>query len=242
MIVEDVMTAPVISVEPSTSIGDAAKLMLTHRISGLPVVERDGRLRGVISEGDLLRRGELGTERKRPRWLEFLIGPGRIADEYVRTHGRKVDEVMSTNVVTIGRDAPLDDVIEAMSRYRIKRVPVIDDGRLVGVVTRSDVLRALAKALPTAAPGAVGDEQIRSAILAEFAKQNWGCGFVQVEVRDGVVELAGSIFDERERTAARVIAENVPGVKSVTDQMVWIEPISGMMILPPDENRRASSQ
>ncbi|WP_262029273.1 CBS domain-containing protein [Microvirga sp. Mcv34] len=239
MIVENVMTAPVISVEPSTSIGEVAKIMLAHRISGLPVVERVGRLVGVVSEGDLLRRSELGTERKRPWWLEFLVGPGKIADEYVHAHGRKVEEVMSTDVVTIRSDAPLDDVIEAMSRHRIKRLPVIKDDKLIGIVTRSDILRALARALPSAsAEEAVNDEQIRNAIVTELARQDWGGPFIRVNVQNGAVELIGSIFDERERMASRVIAENVPGVKSVKDQLIWIEPVSGMVILPPDDSKR----
>ncbi len=235
MIVDNVMTSPVISVEPSTPIAEAAKLMLAQRISGLPVVGRDGRLIGVVSEGDFLRRGELGTERKRPWWLEFLVSPGRIADEYVHTHGRRVEEVMSADVVTTRRDAPLEDVIETMGRRRIKRLPVVEGDKLVGIVTRSDVLRALAQTLPAAAPQAMDDAQIRAAILEELARQRWGGGFIRVDVRNGAVELTGSTFDDRERMAARVIAENIPGVKSVTDQMVWIEPISGMVILPPEE-------
>nr|WP_202050016.1 CBS domain-containing protein [Microvirga mediterraneensis] len=233
------MTTPVISVEPSTSIGEAAKLMLAHRISGLPVVERNGRLVGVVSEGDLLRRSELGTECRRPSWLEFLVGPGRIADEFVHAHGRKVEEVMSADLVTVQSDATLDDVVEAMSRRHIKRLPVIKGDSLIGIVTRSDIMRALAQALPPAsAQEMMNDEQIRNAIVAELASQDWGGSFIRVNVLNGAVELIGSIFDERERRAAHVIAENVPGVKSVKDQLVWIEPVSGMVILPPDDSPR----
>lgn len=239
MRVESVMTTPVINVGPSTSIGEAAKLMLAHRISGLPVVDGGGRLVGVVSEGDLLRRSELGTERKRPWWLEFFVSPGRIAEEYAHTHGRKVEEVMSVDVATARRDASLDDIIGLMSRRRIKRLPVMEDGRLIGIVTRSDILRALALTLPSAGTHqAVDDEQIRKAVMAELARQNWGGPFIRVNVKKGEVELAGSILDERERMAARVAAENVPGVKSVSDQLIWIEPVSGMVVLPPGENER----
>lgn len=236
MLVEDVMTTPVISVEPSTSIAEAAKLMLSHRISGLPVTRRDGTLVGIISEGDLLRRGELGTEPKRPSWLEFLVGSGKLADEYVHAHGRTVEAVMSTDPLTTRRDAPLEEIVTAMSRHRIKRLPVIENGRMIGIVTRSDVLRALARALPETAPAGIADDQIQAAVLAALDKQKWGGKFIRVQVEAGVVTLLGTILDERERQAARVVAENVPGVKKVVDQLTWVEPFSGMVILPSEES------
>ncbi|WP_201839137.1 CBS domain-containing protein [Microvirga zambiensis] len=234
MIVEAVMTTPVISVEPSATVAEAAKLMLADRISGLPVTTRDGTLVGMISEGDLLRRGELGTERKRSSWLEFLVGPGTLADEYVRTHGRKVEQVMSADPVTTRRDAPLEEVVTAMSRHRIKRLPVLESGKVVGIVARSDVLRALARTLATDLPNAVADDQIQEAVLAELDKQKWGSKFIRVHVENGVVTLTGAIFDDREGEAAKVVAENVPGVKAVIDQIAWIEPFSGMVVLPEE--------
>jgi CBS domain-containing protein len=236
MRVDTVMTTPVVSVEPSASIADAARLMLTLRISGLPVVGRDGTLVGMLSEGDLLRRGELGTERKRSWWLEFLVSPGKVAEEYVHAHGRKVEEVMASEVVTTRRDASLDEVVELMARHRVKRLPVLENGKVVGIVARSDLLRALADALPAGAAPVSDDKRIEAAILAELAGRSWGGnGLIRAHVQDGVVELSGTIFDERERLAARVVAENVPGVKSVTDQLVWIEPMSGTVLLPPGE-------
>ncbi|MBZ6079065.1 CBS domain-containing protein [Microvirga puerhi] len=234
MIVGDVMTTPVISVEPSTTIADAAKLMLADRISGLPVTTRDGTLVGMISEGDLLRRGELGTERKRSSWLEFFGGAGKLADEYVRTHGRKVEQVMSSDPVTTCRDAPLEDVVTAMSRHRIKRLPVLESGKLIGIVTRSDVLRALARTLPTASPDAVADDRIWEAVRAELDKQKWGGRFLRFHVENGVVTLTGTILDERERQAAKVVAENVPGVTKMIDQLVWVDPHSGIVLCLPE--------
>jgi CBS domain-containing protein len=234
VVVEDVMTTPVISVEPSTTVAEAAKLMLADRISGLPVTRRDGTLVGMISEGDLLRRGELGTERKRPSWLEFLVSPGRLADEYVRTHGRKVEQVMSTDPVTTRRDAPLEEVVTAMSHHRVKRLPVVESGKVVGIVARSDVLRTLARTLPKASPGTVADDRIREAVLSEIDRQNWGGKLIRVHVDDGVVTLTGAILDERERQAAKVVAENAVGVKSVIDQLAWVEPFSGMVVLPEE--------
>jgi CBS domain-containing protein len=234
MVVEDVMSTPVISVEPSATIAEAAKLMLADRISGLPVTTRDGTLVGMISEGDLLRRGELGTERKRSSWLEFIVGPGKLADEYVRTHGRKVEQVMSTDPVTTRRDAPLEEVVTAMTHHQIKRLPVVEGGKVVGIVARSDVLRALARTLPTPPLGAVADDQIGKAVLAELEKQKWGSQFIRVHVKNGVVILTGAICDERERQAAKVVAENVPGVEAVVDQLAWVEPFSGMVVLPEE--------
>ena len=237
MFVWNVMTVPVISVEPTTSIGEAAKLMLAQRISGLPVVKRDGTLVGLISEGDLLRRVELGTERARSWWLDFFVSPGKAADEYVHAHGRKVEEVMSTDVFTIRRAASLSDAVEAMSRHRIKRLPVVEDGKLLGMITRSDVLRALAQAQPARDPAAVNDQQIRQAVIAELARQRWSIsGLIRVHVEHGAVELSGTIFDERARLAVRVAAENVAGVKSVSDRLIWVAPMVGIVIVPPEDD------
>jgi len=234
MLVEAVMTAPVVSVDPSTSVADAAKLMLSLRISGLPVVQADGTLVGMVSEGDLLRRSELGTQRKRSWWLEFFASPGRIADEYVQANARRVGEIMATNVVTTRRSALLEEVVELMGRHRIKRLPVLEDGKVVGIVARSDLLRALAEALPTGNEPVSDDARIEAAIAAELAGQSWGRnGLIRVYVENGVAELTGTILDERARLAARVAAEKVPGVKSVNDQLVSIEPMSGTVLLSP---------
>ena len=227
-----VMTSPVVDIEPSASIADAARLMLSRKISGLPVI-RDGTLVGIISEGDFLRRGELGTKRKRSRWLEFLVSPGKVADEYVHANGRRVDEVMSDSVVTTTREASLEDVVELMTRHHIKRLPVVEGGKVVGIIARSDLLRALLRVIPAPGSTDVGDEQIRQNIRAELAGQTWARNrLIHVNVDKGVAELSGPIFDERERQAALVAAENIAGVKAVTDHLLWVEPLSGTMIDP----------
>lgn len=232
MLVEGVMTTPVVAIKPTASVLEAAKLMLAHGISGLPVVADDGSLMGIVTEGDFLRRGELGTERKRSRWLEFFTGPGRAADDYVHAFGRKVAEVMSEDVVTVDRKMELSEAVELMLAKRIKRLPVLENGGLAGIVTRADLMRALVR---TPAPeGTVKstDEEICDAILAELAKQRWaGRDLVRVKVNHGVAELSGMILDERARLAARVAAENVPGVVSVDDQLIWVEPFSGTVIV-----------
>jgi CBS domain-containing protein len=234
MNVADIMTSPVLALRPSASVTDAARLMLTHQVSGLPVIEEDGKLAGIVSEGDFLRRSELGTERKHSGWLEFLVSPGQAAEEYVHAHGRKVAQIMRRDVVTTTPQATLEEVVELMSTRGVKRLPVIDGGKVVGIVARSDLMRAMLRVLPRGSAAHSHDERIRGEILAEFANQSWASnGAIRVKVDKGVVELSGTIFDERIREAARIAAENVAGVTKVVDQITWVEPISGMLMTPP---------
>ena len=236
MRVADIMTSPVIGIDPSASLSSAARLMLASHVSGLPVVNADKRLVGVVTEGDFLRRSELGTTVHRPRWLEFLIGDGKEAKEYVQSHGRKVEEVMSASPVTIAPQASVEELVELMTARKIKRVPVVDNGALVGIVSRSDIMRAVLRAMPQEEGAAGDDRQIANAIAGELAKYSWG-GTIRVEVLHGMVKLTGTIFDERERDAARVAAENVAGVKGVSDELAWIEPMSGICIVPESPKR-----
>lgn len=236
MLVENVMRSPVLSVKASAPLKDAVAMMLAQGISGLPVVDDAGALVGMVTEGDLLRRGELGTEKKRPRWIEFFRGPGAAADAFVQSHGRTVGEVMSAEPVTIGPKAALGEAVELMAQRRIKRLPVVEGGRMVGIVARSDLVRALARMLPDAKAVESDDEAIRRAVEAELAKQSWaGKGMIRVHCNKGVVELSGMLLDERGRQAAKVVVENTPGVKGFDDQLVWVEPMSGTVILPGGE-------
>jgi CBS-domain-containing membrane protein len=234
----DVMTWGAITVEADASVARAVRLMLQNKISGLPVIDSDGHLAGIVTEGDFLRRGELGTERRRPRWLEFLVGPGRLAAEYVQSSGRKVSEIMTSEVQTITPETPLDDVVRLMERHRIKRLPVVQDGKLVGIVSRANLLHALASVAREVKSTASDDATIREQIMAECAKQPWA-PHVNVVVRDGVAELWGVITDERERQAFIVAAENVPGVNAVRDHLVWVEPTSGMVVLSEGDEAKA---
>jgi CBS domain-containing protein len=238
MKVADVMTRRVVSVKPETPIVEAARLMLQDDISGLPVIDAAGALVGIITEGDFLRRGETHTEKRRPRWLEFLLGPGRLAEDYTRTHGKRVGEVMTREVATALEETPLEEAVRLMEKRRIKRLPVLRQGRVVGVISRANLMHALATLAGEAKPPAATDRTIRDGVLAELEKQPWGASAsTTVIVRDGVVELGGVIFDEREREAMRVAAENVPGVKSVRDHLVWVEPNSGFVIEAPEEGQ-----
>jgi CBS domain-containing protein len=219
MEVADVMTQDVVSVGPDASIARAVRLMVDRKLSGLPVVDSAGCMVGIITERDFLRRAELGTERERPSWLEFVLGPGRLADEYVHVHGRKVKDVMTPQVVSTTEDALLDEVVRLMERHQVKRLPVLRGGRLVGIVSRSDLLRALAN-LANQAPRTASDAEIRSRVLAEFARQRWAAlACPEVTVRNGIVLVSGTIVDEAQRRAVRVAVENVPGVKGFEDEL-----------------------
>jgi CBS domain-containing protein len=233
---KDVMTSPVVSVEPDTPVLQAVRIMLQRHISGLPVVDKDGRLVGIVTEGDLLRRAETGTQRRRPRWLEYLVGPGRLADEYTRSHGRKIEEIMTAEPLTVTEDASLDEVVKLMEKHRIKRLPVMRGNRLAGIVSRANLLHALAGIAREVKPALVGDQAIRDRVVAELTGQSWApISLINVIVRDGVVELWGTITDERERQAMIVAAENVPGVRAVKDHLAWVDALSGMVLYATDD-------
>jgi len=235
MKVADVMTREVVSIAPEASVMEAVRLMLQHKISGLPVIDGSGRLQGVVTEGDFLRRVETGTERKRSRLVEFLLGPGRLAEDYVHATGRKVGEVMTPDARTVAENEPLEKVVHLMERYRIKRLPVVRGDKVVGIVTRQNLMRALASFALAAHPVAADDATIRERLLAELKRHAWApVGLIDVVVKDGVVKLSGALTDERERQAIRIAAENIPGVKKVEDHLVWIEPNTGVIVEAPE--------
>jgi CBS domain-containing protein len=236
--VSDIMTREVVTVTPETTLEAAVRLMVERRVSGLPVVDGAGAVVGVVTEGDLLRRVETGTERRHSRWVELLVSPGRLAEEYVRAHARKIGEIMTEKVVAVAPDTPLADVVSLMETNNIKRLPVVDDGRLVGIVSRANLVAALAGLLGEGRVVETGDAEIHRRILAIIDQQPWGPrASVEVTVADGVVELHGTVLDERERVALRVAAENLPGVKAVRDHLVWVEPLSGTVIPSPTDDR-----
>jgi len=231
MLARDVMhRGPIVTVGPETSVEEAAGLMLSLGISGLPVVDATNGVVGIITEGDLLRRAELGTEKHRQSWMAFLASPGRLAADYALTHGSKVGEVMTAGVLTAEADAPLDQIVKLMEQKHIRRVPIVERGRLAGIVSRADLMRAL---IVQRAPAAVAhsDAEIVAAVTAFFDQETWSPrATVRVSVSDVVVDLWGMIFDERERTALCVAVENIRGVKAVRDHLTWIEPVSGMAL------------
>jgi CBS domain-containing protein len=233
---KDVMTSPVISVEPDAAILQAVRIMLQRRVSGLPVIDKDGQLCGIVTEGDFLRRAETGTERRRPRWLEFLIGPGKLAQEYAHSHARKVHDVMTPDPVTVTEDTLLEDIVRLMEKRQVKRVPVVRRQEVVGIVSRANLLHALASVMREVRPVEQSDEAIREQLLADLGKQPWApLALIDPIVHDGIVELWGTITDERERRALVVAAENVSGVKAVSDHLAWVDATSGMVIYQSDE-------
>ena len=229
----DIMEKSVITVGSDAGVSEAVRVMLQHKISGLPVVDAKGELVGIVTEGDFLRRTETGTEVQRTRWLQLLAGTGRLADEYVRSHGRKVAEVMTTDVAAVSEDTELSAIVGIMEKRRIKRVPVVRGRKVVGMVTRADVLRGFARTIPGGAPAEApkSDLELRNRIVAEIDRLPWAArNAISVTVKNGEVDLQGAIFNVKERDALRVAAENVPGVKAVRDHLVWVEPMSGMTL------------
>src|SRR5579883_2692822 len=218
---QDVMTTEVVTVTPETSVQDLARLMSERGISGVPVMEGD-RLVGIVSEGDLLHRAETGTERRtaRRRWRWFDGSPAEAAREYVKAHGRKVGEIMTRAVITVDAEADLAEVARVLETNRIKRVPVLRAGRLVGIISRANLVRALAAAEES------DDRAIRARLLAELNGREWARVWPEdIVVKDGVVHLwLSDDRSEDERAALRVAAENVPGVRRVEEHLVPAPP------------------
>jgi CBS domain-containing protein len=235
MKVGEAMTRGVITVSTEDSLVAAMKLMRDHHFSGVPVVDGQSHVVGMLTEGDLMRRVELGTERRHPRWLEFILGPRRLAQEYVDAHGRRVAEVMTTEVVTIESTTSLAQAVNLMEDRHIKRLPVLEHGRLVGILSRSDLLRAfLATSAEADAAQGTSDDAIRQHIDSEIDRQPWNPrATVAIKVRQGTVDLSGIVTSEAMREALRVLVENIPGVVRIRDDITTIEPMSGFIVRSP---------
>lgn len=229
-----IMTRNVVTIAPDASIHDAAKLMIDHHVSGLPVVDEAGKMVGIVTERDFLRRQEIGTEIRRPRWLEFLRGPGRQAVDFVREAGRKVHEIMTPTVYSVIPDADLADIVDIMERHHIKRVPVMQGERLVGIVSRHNFVAALADVTRDTAAIGSSDALVRRRVLAVLRARDWVPAGLDVRVRDGVVDIIGFITDEKVRQAIVVAAENVAGVTRVNEHLCWVDPMSGAYFPPSD--------
>ena len=216
----DMMSSPVVTIGPESTVRDAAWTMLTHRISAIPVLDRLGRLVGVISEGDLLRRAETGTQRRRSRWGMFGLGSETLAAEFVKSHGRKVADVMTRDVITACDDTPAHEIARLMETHGIKRVPIVADGKLVGIVSRADFLTALAGMQPAETPESADDAPLRAAIIARLGAMPWiQPSIVNVAVHGGAAELTGLADSDAQRRAVRIVVETTPGVRTVQDNM-----------------------
>jgi CBS domain-containing protein len=217
----DVMTAGAITIGPDADVQTAAKIMLEKGVSALPVVDGAGFLIGVISEGDLIRRSESGTEEKSSWWLRLMSSNEQLAARFVKEHGKRVADVMTPEVVTATPDTPLADIAAMLERNRIKRVPIVSGRKVLGIVSRANLLQALASAKPAFdGAGAVSDAALREAILKRIWEQPWAHpSLVNVIVQGGVVNLWGSVTSESERDALRILVQETPGVASVNDHL-----------------------
>jgi CBS domain-containing protein len=215
----NIMTTNVATVGTKQAIADVIRYMDERHISGVPVVGPDGKLQGIVTEGDLLRRAEISTERGHSTIMTFLLGPGRLASEYVQTHTHAVEDIMTTDVATIGPDTELADIVALMERHHVKRLPVVEDDICIGIVSRADIVRALGRALEATNSSPIDDTTIRNRILDEISRSWCRDRQIEVRVKDGVVELEGILFEDPEREALCVLASNVPGVKRCIDHL-----------------------
>lgn len=220
MQVRDVMVAPVITVSPSTSVQEVARLLLEKRISGVPVLDSDGKLVGIVSEGDLLHRAEADTKRRRSWWLHAFAGNDTLAAEYVKAHARKVSDVMTRHVVTATPQTPLHEVATLMEKNAIKRVPIVENGHLVGIVSRANLLQAVASSHAMLEVSS-SDQIIRERLLSNLNSEPWAhTSLLNVTVSGGVVDLWGIADSKTERKAIKVAAESTPGVCAVNDNLM----------------------
>jgi len=225
---DDIMSMNVVTVSPETDISDVANKLLDNRISAVPVVDDDGSLLGIVSEGDLIRRRESGTERQSSWWLRMLQNPNDLASDYVKTHGRRAQDVMTRNVITVSEETPVSDIAEILEKNRIKRVPVVHDGKVVGIVSRANLLHGLiVRRVPVTSKGQ--QTELRRAVLAEV-RESGVRSLIDVVVDDGVVHLWGGVESDAEKQALQVAAENTPGVSSVVNHVGVFPQIVGRSV------------
>ena len=215
----DVMVAPVVTVKPYSTVKEVAKTLVDRRISAVPVVDDVGKLVGIISEGDLMHRSETGTERQYRWWIRLVEGDASLPADYIKAHGRKAADIMTQNVITAAPDTALDEVAITMEKNSIKRIPIVRNGQLVGIVSRANLVQALAT-MPKGLEIPLSDSQIREKLLSHLKEQPWAdTHLLNVTVTDGVVSLWGIASSETERKAIRVAAEATPGVRAVNDHL-----------------------
>lgn len=226
MQVQDVMTKDVAAVAPDDRLSRLLEILSQHHVSGAPVLDANRRVVGIVSEGDLLRRTELGTDTHHSPLMDFLLSSGRLAREYAHAHSRVVSDIMTPGAVVVGPEAPLATAVDLMETHHVKRLPVVHSGVCVGVISRADIVQALAPLLDE--PGvATDDATVKARIDTELKAQPWANRSLTVHVADGCVNLRGVVFHESERDALRTLLAAIPGVTSLRDELVWIEPMTG---------------
>lgn len=225
----DIMATSVITVTPETTVQEVAELLLKHRISAVPVVDPAGRPVGIVSEGDLIRRAEAGTGHERSWWLKLLMGRDELAAEFVKEHAPRAGDVMTRELVTAAPDTPVAEIASLLERHRIKRVPIVRDGRLVGIVSRANLLHALATLRRPAPARPIADAELRKHIMARLEAEPWlSSALVNVTVTGGVVDAWGVVDSAAEKQALRVAIETTPGVQAVHDNLAIRPVVAGI--------------
>jgi CBS domain-containing protein len=226
---QDIMTTGVVSVGPDATVNAIIRLMIDHHISGVPVVDADGTVLGVVSEGDLVRRREIGTAKRYSWWLDLISDPATRAQEYIKSHAAAARDLMTAPAITVTEAATISEIADVLERNHIKRVPVVRGNKIVGIVSRANIVQLLAAAKRLEVPVGASDLTIRKRVQETLDKQPWsGVRTTNVTVSNGVVELWGVVSSEAERTASRVAAENTAGVKRVEDKRV-VRPYAHMV-------------
>jgi CBS domain-containing protein len=224
----DVMVSNVITVGPDATVQEIAHILLKHRISGVPVTGAKGELLGFVSEGDMMRRPEAGTERRYSWWLAMLTSSQGLASEYIKSHSRKVVDVMTRRVVTATPDTPIGDIATLLEKHSIKRVPIVADGKVVGIVSRANLLQALASFKNVPPGGTTDDASIRAELVSKLANEPWTKpSFMNLIVHDGTVDLWGVVDSQTEKKAVRVLVESTQGVRAVNDNLIIPSAMSG---------------
>jgi len=216
----DVMVSKVIAVRPDTLVVTIAETLLANRISAVPVIDESGALLGIVSEGDLIHRVETGTEQHRAWWLEFFVGKETLAREFVKSHSRKAADVMTHPVITVDPNTPLAELASLLEKHRIKRVPVVKDGKIVGIVSRANLVQALVTLGTGVEPSAsANDSVLHNKLLDQLRSKAWWRNSVNITVKDGNVELWGFVDSQAAKDAIRVAVEVTPGVRQVTNNL-----------------------
>ena len=215
MKVADIMTREVVSVRPETPVREVARAMLERRISGVPVVDAEGRVLGIVSEGDLIRRPEIATDRRGRGWLSLFVSDEERARDFVKSHGRQAREAMTQPAICVSPDTALIEAVRLLERHHVKRLAVVQEGKLCGLVTRADVVRAFLMQQP-GPPREQSDKELRERVDALLRSEDWAASaFINVEVEAGVVQLWGTVESAAQREAILVAVRGVDGVKDV---------------------------
>jgi len=229
MLAKDIMHREVISIAHDAPVQQAVALMVERRVSGLVVVDDAGEMVGMLTEGDLLRRAEIGTEPHYSKLLTFLRGPSREARDYLRTHARLVLDLMHTPVIAVNVDTGLEEVVAAMEKYKVRRLPVLAAGVPVGMISRADLLRALLPMLTRIEPPpACTDSELANSVVAALRAQSWAPPGVTVAAADGVITLSGVVTNPDEERAVTVLVQNVAGVKDVRNELAYVDVNTGI--------------